>query len=359
MPELLPFTAVFPTQKLIASAAGFPAALGGVSLSRAYGDGLLLRSAGEAFYRVEIEYADEFGERRTRREICGIVRELRRDRQCVAIENATAGPKSARAESPLPAAVRGIYFDRAETLRALLEPRRAEPPLIETSIGTLKCRVSPVSGPAAELVKTTLRRTMWYLALEGKFSEGAAFVSLSNWYSSGTAFDSARRYEGDAKKAADALRILRQALRDDYLVRDYPCDDGASTASALREAKEDLRFETATLPAFAAFVPSAKMLHVFIGRKPLAKPSAGFFSLSKPCPLRIRVQREVVNPVLAKFALKASGEESRAVFTLFLPRTRPEEYAEFAAGEFGAALDVAPHPPSRDLIYPEEFYGKG
>jgi hypothetical protein len=368
MPELEPFIACYPTEKLLAASPGFPEALKGISLSRAYVDGLLMRDKGEALFRIETDYVDDLGERRTRYELLGFVPDLKKDRKCTIIENVAGahGRSESARRLRLPRTLRGIYHDRAETLRPLLEPRHSEEVILRKKpdrmamATAVALRVVPIRGPAVEMVRSTLREHSWYLPVPAKAPDGPAMVALTNWYSLGTRFNATCGFEGEAAKAAIAMKALREQLREDYSIRDYPFSDETGMADAMREAVEDLKFESRELPAFAAVSPGAGMLYLFFGRKPLPKVKGGFFRLAKAVPPRVRVRTEIIEPALAAHGLKPCERRDRGELTIILPASHPDEYPAFAATEYGASLDlVLEPPPFGDFLFPESNYPRG
>ncbi|TET38807.1 MAG: hypothetical protein E3J72_02305 [Planctomycetota bacterium] len=364
MPELQPFIACFPTEKLLTASAGFPEALTGVSLSRAYAGEFLVRDKGEALFRIETDYVDGLGERRTRYEILGFVPDLRSDRKCVVIENVAGahGRSEGARRMRLPRTLRGIYHDRAETLRPLLEPRHSDDAILRKKSDemAMKLRVVPIRGPAVEMVRGTLREHSWYFPVPAKTPDGPVMVALANWYSLGTRFDATCGYEGEAAKAAIAMKALREQLREDYSIRDYPFGDEIGQADAMREAVEDLKFESRELPAFAAVSRREGMLYLFFGRKPLPKVKGGFFRLAKAVPPRVRVRTEIVEPVLVAHGLKPCRRRDRGELTIILPASHPDEYPAFATTEYGAMLDlVVEPPPLEDFLFPESSYPRG
>jgi len=211
-----------------------------------------------------------------------------------------------------------------------------------------------------EMVRSTIRELEWYIPVPAKAPDGPAMLAISNWYSPGTEFDVTFGYEGEKTKTAGALRIMREQLRENYTIREYPFNDETGMADAMREAVEDLKFESRELPAFAALSPAAGMLNLFFGLKPLPKMRGGFFSLAKAVPPRERVRTEVVEPMLVAHGLRPCRKPDKGELTIILPASHPDEYPAFAATENGASLDLVAKPGSvEDFLFPESSYSRG
>ncbi|MHC4662910.1 MAG: hypothetical protein ACYS8W_14615 [Planctomycetota bacterium] len=356
MPEIRPFIGCCPTAALLGKPGGFPGALAGVSLSRAYADGLLVRGRTEALYRIETDFKDPFGHRFIRSEILGFAPELKSGRKCVVVEKVPAASRQGKNPFSIPLA-RGIYLDATETLRQVFTQRQSEAVVLEIEKDGIRLRIKPVHAPELETVLSVLRDSSWFVPVSDGVPEGPMLLSLANWYSGGTRFERAYHYSGESGKAGKALSELRKQLKNDYLIREYPGGGDEGARAALMEAVEDLKFETGKLPGFAVRATGADSVSLFIGRGPLSKSKAGFFSLAKQAPTRERVRKEVVEPVMKDCGLKAGLREDKPRLTLYLPDTRPDEYEKFATSGFGPTLDLVAKPDAPgDYVFPESHY---